>query len=463
MSANLLELAKGYLNNDVVDKASSFIGEDQSTTESAFNHILPTLLGGMVSKSTDKAGASDLFGMVTRPEFGGGLLNNIGEMFSNKETANNTLGLGESLLGTLMGSRKNNVVDMISTMVGMNSNSTSDLLKMSLPLLLSVIGKKVKTDGLGLDGFMNLILDQDKYVKEAAPAGLFDKMLGAYGVSKLGSGITDSVTGGEQSVRDNYPKQTERAQSTVSSTKNEVNEKSGFARFLPILLIIGALVLAWLLWRSCETEPIGDDLGDDNIEQTNNAPMDDADNESDNVYNYIAGEQPEGSYDAETNRYVYDTGEMVELELPNGETITVSERGAEHTLYQLINAEGFSVSENKSQGWFTLDGVNFETGSANLTQQSHGKLENVAQLLMAYPEVNLKFGGYTDNVGDETNNQALSGRRAEAAMNKVVAEGIDASRLSAEGYGEEHPVCPANDTDECKAQNRRVDVRITQK
>lgn len=48
-------------------------------------------------------------------------------------------------------------------------------------------------------------------------------------------------------------------------------------------------------------------------------------------------------------------------------------------------------------------------------------------------------------------------------MNAVIGDGIAADRLSAEGYGPEHPVCPANDTDVCKAQNRRVDLRVVQK
>ena len=466
MSVNLLDLAKGYLTNEVVSKASSFVGEDEATTQSAFDHILPTLLGGMVSKATDKSGASDLFGMVTRPEFGGGLLNNLGDMFTNQETANNTLSLGDNLLNALMGNRRNNVVDLLSSAVGMKSGSTSNLLKMALPLILSVIGKKVKTDGLGLDGFMNLILDQDKHVKQAAPAGFLDKMLGAYGVSKLGSGIASSVSNATDSAKNVVNDTTERVRNTTTNyNNNDNNGKSGFARFLPILLIIGALILAWLLWRSCDTGSVGDDLenGAEQVEDTAREAGDAVKRGAQNVYSFISGDRPEGRYDEASNRYVYNTGETVDVELSNGETISVSERGAENTLYKLINSNQFKVSDDTAEGWFTLDGVNFETGSATLTQESHQKLENVAAILIANPNVNLKFGGYTDNVGSQDVNQPLSQQRAEAAMNKVVSVGVDAGRLSAEGYGQEHPICPANDTDACKAQNRRVDVKITQK
>jgi K(+)-stimulated pyrophosphate-energized sodium pump len=43
---------------------------------------------------------------------------------------------------------------------------------------------------------------------------------------------------------------------------------------------------------------------------------------------------------------------------------------------------------------------------------------------------------------------------------EITELGIAADRVEAEGYGSQHPVCAANDTDECKAKNRRIDVRV---
>lgn len=57
----------------------------------------------------------------------------------------------------------------------------------------------------------------------------------------------------------------------------------------------------------------------------------------------------------------------------------------------------------------------------------------------------------------------LSQQRAETVVNALVGMGTDKSRLSPEGYGSQHPVCPANDTEECKAKNRRIAVRVTAK
>ena len=86
----------------------------------------------------------------------------------------------------------------------------------------------------------------------------------------------------------------------------------------------------------------------------------------------------------------------------------------------------------------------------------------MAAILKAFPTVELKLGGYTDNTGDAAANLKLSDDRAKNVMARLVEMGVAASRLQAEGYGQEHPVAD-NSTDLGKAMNRRIDVRVTKK
>ncbi len=65
--------------------------------------------------------------------------------------------------------------------------------------------------------------------------------------------------------------------------------------------------------------------------------------------------------------------------------------------------------------------------------------------------------GHTDNVGDPAANKKLSSDRANAVMNALIAKGIDKSRLSSVGWGQEKPVAD-NGTDEGRAKNRRVEI-----
>jgi outer membrane protein OmpA-like peptidoglycan-associated protein len=114
--------------------------------------------------------------------------------------------------------------------------------------------------------------------------------------------------------------------------------------------------------------------------------------------------------------------------------------------------------------WFSFDQLSFQTGKAELDMdKSKAQLDNINEILKAYPALKLKIGGYTDNTGKAEDNKKLSQARAEAVMKALVAAGVAADRLEAEGYGQEHPVCEKNDTEECKAKNRRIDVRVSAK
>jgi OmpA-OmpF porin, OOP family len=112
--------------------------------------------------------------------------------------------------------------------------------------------------------------------------------------------------------------------------------------------------------------------------------------------------------------------------------------------------------------WFDFDRLLFETGSARLKPESREQLRNVAEILKAYPKVKAKIGGYTDNVGDPDANLKLSQDRATNVMNELVVLGVAADRLSAEGYGEQHPVAD-NSTEAGRQQNRRIALRVTDK
>lgn len=160
----------------------------------------------------------------------------------------------------------------------------------------------------------------------------------------------------------------------------------------------------------------------------------------------------------ESGDFVYDTGAIKEVELKDGKKIKIGE-GSQ--LYQLYNAVN-----NKDQGvldpnkWYTIENLYFESGSSDLRPGSDAQLLNLVELLNAYPTMKIKLGGYTDNIGNEESNQKLSNLRAQTVKLKLLELGVGGDRVEAEGYGSQYPVCAANDTEECMAKNRRIDVRV---
>ncbi len=105
-----------------------------------------------------------------------------------------------------------------------------------------------------------------------------------------------------------------------------------------------------------------------------------------------------------------------------------------------------------------LEGVNFALDSDRLTTESYAILDKVAASLKSWPKVRVEVGGHTDSTGEPAYNMDLSQRRAESVKRYLESKGIDASRLSARGYGETQPIAD-NGTIEGRAKNRRVELK----
>ncbi len=108
-----------------------------------------------------------------------------------------------------------------------------------------------------------------------------------------------------------------------------------------------------------------------------------------------------------------------------------------------------------------LRGVNFDFDKATIRADARPVLDEAARVLKEESAIAIVVEGHTDAVGTESYNQALSIRRATAVRDYLAAQGIDRSRMTVTGFGETKPVA-SNDTDEGRAQNRRVELRVMQ-
>ena len=156
--------------------------------------------------------------------------------------------------------------------------------------------------------------------------------------------------------------------------------------------------------------------------------------------------------------FVYNLGSMMDYKLPNNETINVGENSELAMLAKDIEQKDESLLDKTH--WFTIQNLYFKTGENTLKKGSQVQLENLAKIMKAYPTLKLKLGGYTDNTGSDDTNKTLSNLRASTAKSELIKLGISEDRIESEGFGSQHPVCEANDTEECRAQNRRIDVRV---
>ena len=106
-----------------------------------------------------------------------------------------------------------------------------------------------------------------------------------------------------------------------------------------------------------------------------------------------------------------------------------------------------------------MSNVFFDSGKDLLLPESATEIQNLVNLLNENQSISIVINGHTDNVGSESDNLALSERRAKAVYDAVVSKGINQDRLSYEGYGETLPIAD-NDTEDGRSKNRRTEFVI---
>jgi OOP family OmpA-OmpF porin len=103
--------------------------------------------------------------------------------------------------------------------------------------------------------------------------------------------------------------------------------------------------------------------------------------------------------------------------------------------------------------------IRFESGRATIDPDSAGLLDRLIETAQRCPTANIEIAGHTDADGEDGFNQALSEKRAQAVTEYLVKAGLPADRFTATGYGSTQPIA-TNDTDEGKAQNRRIEFMV---
>ncbi len=124
-----------------------------------------------------------------------------------------------------------------------------------------------------------------------------------------------------------------------------------------------------------------------------------------------------------------------------------------------VDAEGCVT---KTAQTIVLQNVNFEFNKATLTADSKTVLNDVASGLKSDPKLKVELAGHTDSKGTNAYNKRLSQNRATSVRAYLITQGVESTRMVAKGYGEESPTA-SNDTEEGRAQNRRVEFRVLAK
>ncbi|PVW17212.1 OmpA family protein [Marixanthomonas spongiae] len=161
---------------------------------------------------------------------------------------------------------------------------------------------------------------------------------------------------------------------------------------------------------------------------------------------------PVGLISVNGNKSGYESANVV-VELNKDD-----KKRVELILKQKKESGEFMKEQLDKKGSVDLYGIYFDTNKDAPKPESKATLEALTNLLNENPELSLTIVGHTDADGTESANQDLSNRRAKSIIKLLIAKGIDAARLKAEGKGEKAPVA-SNKTETGKALNRRVEIK----
>ena len=107
-----------------------------------------------------------------------------------------------------------------------------------------------------------------------------------------------------------------------------------------------------------------------------------------------------------------------------------------------------------------IGGVEFATGTANLSASARESLANFAGVVASYPNLKYNVEGHTDNTGSDAVNRELSLKRAIAVRDYLIRSGVRASAIDVDGLSWSSPIAD-NSTADGRARNRRVEIVVS--
>ncbi len=469
-------MLKDQVTGTLAQKASGMLGESEDGITKALGGGFPAILGSMISKGSSDEGAGGLLESISG--FDGGMLDNIGSMFggSDSSAVDSLMGKGGGVLDMLMGDKLGGVVDLISKVGGIGKSSSGSLLKMAAPFLMSMVGKQIAGKGIG--GLMDLLKGQKEHVSAAMPSGM-GSMLGlgsllggakdmiggvADAGAKLAGGAVDTagnvvkgagkVAAGAVGTAGNVVKGAGGAVTGASAAiADKAGPKGGFLKWLIPLVLLGALAYYLSTTEACAGVP-GAETINEMGDKAKGAMEDAGGMVKDGASAVGDAAVSAGSAVGSALGAAFDNVDAAAKKALDGISFAANSAGA--------NIMAFIDGGAKDgDGTFRFNNLTFATGSAAIQGESGVEVDNLAAILKAYPGINAEIQGHTDNVGNPENNKALSQARAESVKARLVDRGIDASRLTATGYGDAQPTA-SNETAEGKQENRRVEVKISQ-
>lgn len=387
----------------LLGRAAKTLGADESNVAKASQGILAGLLTKLAGKGSNPA-VEHALGAGARANIVPHLATVFGTRGELEQEA-----LGYKMFHSLYTDRTDDFTHSVANQYGLSKQNSYQLITMIATALAGFLGGKIA------DGRFSLASLADGLNKEKSSFAALVPALGA----TAKAAVSDNVRG-------SAPK-----------------KKGGMGWLWWLLALILLILLLLFGLRSCKKHKL--------------ALVDEA---------RLKTEQLAEKAKADAAKAARTLRTPLELVLPNGVKINAFKGGMEDKMIAFLNSDTYKNAKTDDAlraHWFEFEDVDFVRGSADRfmdAAKTDIRLNNVAAILKAYPTANIRIGGNADKTGGEAYNMELSRERAIFIDRQLDKKGIDAHRISTEGFGDENAVWPASATAEESAKDRDIAFRF---
>ncbi|OUJ73852.1 OmpA family protein [Hymenobacter crusticola] len=423
LTQSLLEEVKNFVLRNELMQVGSIADERESAAQNALGRIVPLAVSSLIELAEQASGREVVWSMAHEAAKSELLSNPHKTLYATKSISSR----GAKLISSLLGERYDSAVQSIASATDIQPASVTNLLNIVVPVALGLLGEQASEHNWNAESLSQWLRTQQG--QHTSPSGVPTLVMPAA----------------------TFKTPTHSQQRTTHSA-----EKT--SRWLWIALVVASCVIGYLLGYqpTQESYPQAGNLASRAAGGT----------AADGPWDAVnpAAIAANGNYSTANGSYIYgQAGVPAVLKLKGGLRQIIGVNSTENKLYQFLANPAAQVDTLSSgNDWITFDRIYFEPNKAILTPESMWQLSNVASILNTFPQAHVQLGGYTDSTGGFVLNEKLSAARAQAAKATLVKMGVEAASVKAKGYGSRHNIA-SNTTEDGRALNRRVSIRVTKK
>lgn len=415
---NLFDTLNEALTDDVVSKIAKLSDEEPEKTRKALDGIFYTLVAGLVRRTGSMMSVSMLFNQIQKGNQGGELIGDVMSYLNKKEKLDTILKVGDGLISQIFPAYKSPLVSMIGIYAGIKKNSSTMYSSLAAPILIDAVSKEIDTNRLDVDGLITYLSDHHEPLFKLVPEDLLEKMIPQLGLQELlspkfvtakkaVSAKPVSIKGKSIVPTDETPASTSKSVAPSATYEEEETSSSPIPVKLLLFGLLGAAVIAggvyWYMNFYKSTPSTGEEI-----------VVDSTAIQTDTI-----------------TKAIVDSVAVKDSIAKTATTPTLTSTEQYSTFGEGLNT--YLTDKTKPVGQiFPMSNVAFIKGSQALDAESDLIIDELADLMIKYPKMQIQLQGHSNNaVGMD--NKTMATKRAFAIKKKLLVKGIVDTRIDAIG------------------------------